>query len=305
MIKIISAQKFPNDTVIAAVKLCNEFNKNGQECILYGLDNWHIDKCKSEPISSFKIKDNDTIIVFDYPIYSYDDFFNLNKKIRNLYELKKVRFFRKIKLLFKNKLRKFRNYIRGCVYRKLRNVKFIFNVQTIDNIDVLKVSKFYDKINFIGEEYLDKSISKYFIAPNHHDKVIFVDNKLSKNAAIIGDIYAGNDIEYSIDKAIKDGMEKIMIYGFMRDPIYFYKKIEPLFKEYANKLEMAGFSDDYQKILSSVSDVYLFPKNKVISNVVNYCQMANVKLHCNENVIAAKNLDEAVIFKIWKKELNL
>jgi hypothetical protein len=303
MIKIIAAQNIPSSIVMSGVTLCNAFNQSGHECIFYGLDNWRIDKCKTKPLTKFKIRKSDIIIVLGLPITSYDDFFCLNAKVRNLYVTKK----KKLSRILQLKIRKFYNHLRGLYRRKFQNVKFIFSTSEIGDFDLSKISSFYDKIHLTNSELLDSDIKNYFICPaiQNEELKIIPKQKSQKIAGVIGEICRYKGIASSINEALKDGAKEVIIYGFMQDPVYFYQEIEPIAKKHDGKIKLAGFVQNYQEIFDSVSDVYFYPTTKIATNLPKYCQIASVNFHGNQNVISMQYLNNNSIMDNWTKELGL
>ena len=196
--------------------------------------------------------------------------------------------------------------MRGLYRRHFQNVKFIFSTSEIGNFDLFALAKFYDKIHLTNSELLDDGIKNYFICPNigGGDSKIISSPKTQKIAGIISEICAYKGIENSITEALKDGAKQIIIYGFMQDPVYFYKEIEPLMKIHNGKIKLAGFVSDYQEIFNVVSDVYFYPLKKVVSDLPKYCQIASINFHGNQNVITMQHEDTAPIVDVWVKELG-
>ncbi|MES2677053.1 MAG: hypothetical protein V4612_01890 [Pseudomonadota bacterium] len=303
MIKIICPQNIPSNITVSGVALCNALNQNGYEAIFYGLDNWHLDKCKTAPLYKFRVRKSDTIIVLGFPITSYDDLFCPNKKIRNLYITKRKTLVRVIRF----QVKKFYSYLRGLYFRNFCGVKLIFSASEIADFDLAKIAKFYDKVHLSSAELVEKNIQNYFICPtiDGADLKIIPQPKSQKIAGIIGEICTYKGIDISINQALKDGAEQVIIYGFMQDPVYFYKQIEPIMKSSAGKIKLAGFVQDYQEIFDRISDVYFYPTQKVVSDLPRYCQMASVNFHGNQNVLKMQHANESEIIKIWTKELGL
>ena len=65
MIKIITGWSNPGGSTVAHINLCNLFNQNGMDCILYGPHDWHLDKCRADKIDNGRI-DKDDIIISHY-----------------------------------------------------------------------------------------------------------------------------------------------------------------------------------------------------------------------------------------------
>ena len=45
-VKIVSGWTDPGGSTISFINLCNLFNTNGHDCVLYGPHEWHLDQCK-------------------------------------------------------------------------------------------------------------------------------------------------------------------------------------------------------------------------------------------------------------------
>ena len=82
MIKIVSGSSIPVGSTVALVNLCNQFNRRGYDCILYGPDRWHLDKCTAGTIADFSPEDGDVIIVHHIRLFSFRELYTLGEKIR-------------------------------------------------------------------------------------------------------------------------------------------------------------------------------------------------------------------------------
>lgn len=69
MIKIITGHSDGGGSTIAHINLTNLLNDNGYDCILYGRDEWHLDKCKSGLLIDVQIYEDDIVIVHFLPIH--------------------------------------------------------------------------------------------------------------------------------------------------------------------------------------------------------------------------------------------
>ncbi|MFT7098327.1 MAG: hypothetical protein ACJAS6_000179 [Rickettsiales bacterium] len=303
MIKIISSYNAPTSETLAGIELCNALNERKLECIFYGLDNWSINKCRTEPLSKFKLRKNDVLIVFGEPILCYGDFFRLNKKFRGFGSEKH----KNISRVLKTKIKKFYSKIRGFYYQHVGEVKLIFSSSQAGDFNLEKAAKFYDKIHLTDKDLLVDKVTNYFICPNiDGDKLAITINQNSKRiAGIVGDICKENGILESIIEALKDGFTEVIIYGFMKDPVYFYTKIKPLLKEQNGKIKLAGFVQSYQEIFDVVSDIYFYPNEKLVSNLPNYSKISGLIFHGNKNILSTKYMNNSEISDIWAKELGV
>jgi len=62
MIKLVSGWTRPGGGTIANIALTNLLNENGVECIFYGPDEWHLDKCKGGLLKDALFYEEDTVI---------------------------------------------------------------------------------------------------------------------------------------------------------------------------------------------------------------------------------------------------
>jgi hypothetical protein len=300
MIKIISSEKVPSSLLISSVALCNALNDKDLPSIFYGLDNWHTDKCVSAPLSNFRVRKGDIIITVGFAANSYEDLFCVNKKLRGLYSLRRKKFTRTLKA----KLRNIYYYLKGFYYLKIKGAKLIFSCNEDGNFDFNKISKIYDKVHF-SDDSLVSNAKNYFICPNISQKEIISSvSEKEKIAAIVGGICDSGGILESINKALKDGAQEILIYGFMKDPVYFYSKIETLMKEHSGKIKLVGFVANYNEIIGSARDVYCLPNKKIVSDLECYFEGSNVVFHSNNNLIKSKYLDKDKIVGIWSTEFQ-
>jgi hypothetical protein len=131
-------------------------------------------------------------------------------------------------------------------------------------------------------------------------------NKPDKVAGIIGTVDPNKQVEISIQKAVDDGMNKIIIFGKINDFNYYTEKVEPLVKKY--NVVLAGHVDDKQWMYNSISDVYHSSKSECLSYVRNECNLMGINFHGNEST-DKKGYDDyptnQQILEKWKKELEI
>jgi hypothetical protein len=204
---------------------------------------------------------------------------------------------------FTNFIRKVRNSIKGYYYTKRKGVKLFLSLSGTENYDVRKSFDLYNKIRVKNEE--SKIKNSFFCPYINNYQLKKTAKKSSKIAGVIGDISNENQLEKSIENAISDGMKKVIIYGYMKDPLYFYEKIVPICSKYKDKVQFAGAVENLQEIYDNISDVYFSPAKKIVSYIPSQCKIANVKFHGNDNVLDAKILSEEEIVSIWRKNLNV
>jgi hypothetical protein len=167
----------------------------------------------------------------------------------------------------------------------------------------------YEYIHYVSQPQKDyhKVEHPNFILPNLLDNLIPSENKPIKIAGIIGSIDRNKNVHESIIRAIRDGMNKILIYGAITDGNYFKLSVEPLIKKFKGKIEVKGIESDKQKIYNSVSDVYSSSLSEVWGYIERECELTNTIYHGNE---ATKNnfnikMSNSVILENWVNYLGL
>ena len=61
-VKIVSGWSGPGGSTTVFVNLTNYFNSNGLDCIFYGPQDWHMNRCKSGKLSELKLEEDDILI---------------------------------------------------------------------------------------------------------------------------------------------------------------------------------------------------------------------------------------------------
>lgn len=292
MIKIVSGHSYPSGPTLALVNLCNQFNYRGHACVFYGPDNWHVDKCISGKLSDFTTEIGDTIILNDIALLSIDDLANINALVEESGKGRLLKVIREITLKF-------------LPPRKPRNYKLFLTCLSDDGLPCSSVRfSLFQKIHFASSFLEGYSRTTYpkFISPSFNNGLNQTEHKPIKVAGIIGSVKKHNNVAAAVEKALLDGMETVIIFGYMKDPVYYYDKIVPLTTKYPRRIKYAGFVDDKQKMYDAVSDVYL-SVSKPWSMVGQECAMTNTRFHAPASAEGGMANDQ--IFAIWKNELAL
>lgn len=295
MIKIVSGFSIPVGSTIALVNLCNQLNDRGHSCVLYGPDNWHMDKCKSAKLSDFYPENGDIIVVHNIKLFSAVELYKIQDKIG---ELRKRTRFNLLKNIFGR-------HLPGS--RKHAGIKLILSCQENDQFPIRRLNyALFDKIHYAHGSQIDyhKIEHDHFVCPNFGNHLIASEHKPIKVAGVIGSIRKENKTDISIEKALQDGMKIVTLYGYLIDPVYYYKQIVPLVKKYPGKIRFAGFMDDKQKIYDSLSDVYC-TVDRAWSLVKKECALTNTRYHGPDISIEEGSMTNDQIFNVWEKELGL
>lgn len=295
MIKIVTGSSVPIGSTVALVNLCNQFNSRGFNCILYGPDNWHMDKCVSAKLCDFHPSHNDVTILNNIKIFSLSDLLNVHDRHKtfddgnwytSILDLTRKLFSRT---------------------RPSGNMKLILSCQSHDGFSIKTLNyAVFDKLHYLSvSQWNDHKINRpHFIVPNFIEELSVSEQKPARVAGIIGTIREENSTALSIELAIQDGMDKVMVYGYLLDPIYYYQEVDPLTKKYPARIKFAGFIDDKQSIYNSISDVYCSIR-KPWSMVKRECLLTNTRYHGpgssnNDNIMTNDDT-----FKVWMEELGL
>ena len=246
MIKIVSSSSVPAGSTVALVSLCNRLNASGYECRLFGPDHWHLDKCKSGKLAAFRPEKGDVVVVHDIGLHSVSD----------LNDLKAT-----IKACRSNRWRDvLRRTARACFAsaEKPDDFTLVLTCQGDGRSARQTNLSLFHKIHCLSDaqQIPRKAKLPVFVCPNLVNDLKKSENKPAKVAGVVGTIRRENRLEQSIRRAFEDGMETVILYGYLADPIYYYNDVRPVAEQYPGKVKFAGFIDDKQKLYDSVSDVY-------------------------------------------------
>jgi hypothetical protein len=294
MIKIVSGFSIPAGSSVALVHLCNHFNQGKHDCVLYGPDHWHLDKCRAADISDFHPEKGDIIIVQGIHLYSAAELYRIQDKIE---KPKKRAWLKSLK-------GEMTGWLPGS--QKHDGIKLILSCQEND-FPPIRQSQYalFDKIHYVSASQIkdDRSAHNHFVCPNFCDLLGPANNKPAGVAGVIGSIRRENQTDASIEKALQEGMETVNIYGYLFDPVYYYNKIEPLTRKYPGKIRFAGFIDNRQKMYDSLSDVYCNPR-KSWSLVRWECRLTGTRYH-GPGLDEEDSMTNDRIYDVWKRELEL
>ncbi len=295
MIKIVSGFSYPAGSTLALVNLCNQFNDRRHECIFYGPDRWHLDKCKSASTADFCPESGDIIIAHNIILFSSADLYKIHDQIEKLRK-KTGRSSLKEMIL---------KMFPGS--RKHAGIMLILSCQENVLFPISRLNHaLFDKIHYVHESQIHyhKVKHDHFICANFDNPLIASRQKPDKVAGVIGSIRKENRTDLSVEKAMQDGMNTVILYGYLFDPVYYYDTIEPLTKKYPGQIKFAGFVDDRQKVYDSISDVYC-AVSKPWSLVKVECNMTHTRFHGPDIDKKEESMTNDQIFSVWKKELEL
>ena len=164
----------------------------------------------------------------------------------------------------------------------------------------------FDKIRFISEDQKKWQGKDGTVIPNAVNGVKDSGDHPEGIAGIIGTVCPLKQTHISIERALKDGCKKVLIYGNSLDEKYFNDSIQPLLSD---EVVYMGMELDRQKIYDSLACVYQSNSDELpeaFGRVRAECIRAGIPYHGNENATTEFELwDEDKIFDAWKEFLEL
>ena len=174
--------------------------------------------------------------------------------------------------------------------------------------EVADVKQYWDEVVFLHDkhrEYHNRYLGKFSIIPNLKENLFSIEKpELDKVAGIIGTIEDRKQTHISIQRAINDGCEKILLYGHIGDKNYYQTNVKPLMSN--SIVILMGHSTNKQDMYNSIGRVYHSSKGEVACLVKDECYLTNTKFFGNqetENEISKLNNNE--ILQLWKQTLTL
>lgn len=161
--------------------------------------------------------------------------------------------------------------------------KVIFSLHEKNLFEIANVKPFWDEVIFLHEEhrrYHHRFNGDYSIIPNLKEILESRDKThLDKIAGIIGTIDENKQTHISIERALKDGCEKVYVFGAISEPQYFESKVRPLFSD---KVIYVGHTDNKQEMYDMIGRVYHSSISEVACLIKDECQSTNTKFFGNK-----------------------
>lgn len=299
MIKIIASNKYYCDEITYLINLCKFLNKNGITTEFYAPDLKYAKDNYMKDISEFVPVKNDTVLVYDIPLKTINDLFDLDY-ILNPPVLKKNKLKYKIKLKLSQNLRQIRKNIAP---QKEKNFKLIA-VLPSNNKDFFEKSNknLFDKI-IVSSETQNKLNNKFIVIPAIESDIDYQPEKENKIAGIIAPVCEFSNIEKAVQQAMSDGMERINIYGYMKNPVYYNKNLSKLIMNCKGKIKYYGNIDE-NIIYNTVSDIYDYSEYRTSDLLEKNCKKAHVNLHSNKENKSNEDTDITEFFKELKNIIS-
>jgi hypothetical protein len=188
--------------------------------------------------------------------------------------------------------------------------KVVLSCHEKDVFEVGNIRPFWDTVVFLNEKqrkYHKNYFGPYEIIPN--TKVPFEkkpkSDEAKKTAGIIGSFDVNKQTHISIERAVNDGFEKVLLFGGVSDQEYYNEFVKPLVDKYDNVSEY-GFIADKQEMYDMIGTAYLSSKSEVASLVKDECYSTGTEFKGNHatNNDTVEMTNEEVVEK-WIKVLGL
>jgi hypothetical protein len=170
--------------------------------------------------------------------------------------------------------------------------------------DFSKVDWYWDEAIFLHQQHKDfhqNYTGNYTIIPNLKENLVSKNKEeLDLIAGVIGSIEDRKQTHLSIERALNDGCEKVLLFGQIGDTQYFEDFVKSKIDD--NKVILLGPSTDKQSMYDSVGRVYHSSKGEVACLVKDECYSTGTKFFGNEETEnEVSTLTNEEILKLWEK----
>lgn len=184
--------------------------------------------------------------------------------------------------------------------------KVVLHCHEKNLFEVGHIKQYWDEVVFLNERHRDYHnlyTGPYTIIPNLRPNLSASDKTgLDGIAGIIGSFDENKQTHVSIQRALADGCDKVLLFGEPKGE-YFERYVKPLCSD---KVIVKGFLSDKQEIYNQIGSVYHSSISEVACLVKDECEVTNTIFNGTE---ATNNppvlLHNGEIIQKWKEILNL
>lgn len=269
MIKILSSWTNMGGSTVAFLRLCKLFNEKGHECEFYGGHDWHISRAdgKGKKMGDFNPSESD-ILITHYMLLGDD------------------------------------------VPRK-RHVLSLHETNQYDLKELGSMNKsvdMWDAIHYVSNsQRAYHAVNKtYQIIPNIVEVIgdYFPRSKLLHPVAgVIGSVDAHKQTHLSIERALKEGYDKIKIFGPINDIPYAMEHNDLI---YHKKVEIMGYVEDQAAMYGQITKVFHSSKRETFNFIKAECDQIGMLYDGLESAESGAEVwDKDRIFEAWILLLEL
>jgi hypothetical protein len=172
-----------------------------------------------------------------------------------------------------------------------------------------KIPTHWDEVVFLHENHRNfhnDYLGEYRIIPNLKETLFKGSKKpnVENIAGVIGTIETRKQTHKSIERAINDDCEKVLLFGKIGEQPYFENFVKPWLED--QRVELIGFSEKKQDMYDSIGRVYHSSMGEVACLVKDECFLTGTLFFGNEQTEhEVSELSNDDIFELWVKILNL
>lgn len=182
--------------------------------------------------------------------------------------------------------------------------KMIYSCHESD-IDPLwkKDLSMYSKVHYVSrwQQQFHNTKKSYFILPNILEDLIKNPKPSIKIGGVVGSIDANKQTHKSIEDALNDGCEKVLLFGGVTDGNYFENYVKHLISD---KVILMGVFNNKQEMYDMVTDVYQNSIRETWGFVAGECLITGTKYH-NNGMCNFEFMKKDDILSRWIKECGL
>ena len=161
--------------------------------------------------------------------------------------------------------------------------KVILSIHEKNLFELSSVNQYWDEVVFLHKghkEYHNSYDGPYSLIPNLKEQFEKIGKpELDLTAGVIGTIDENKQTHVSIQRALNDGCEKVMIFGSISEPNYYELKVKPLLSD---KVIYMGYVDGKQEIYNMIGRVYHSSISEVACLIKDECYTTGTKFFGNE-----------------------
>lgn len=136
----------------------------------------------------------------------------------------------------------------------------------------------YSKVVYVSkwQQEFHNVKKSYTIIPNILEDLIKNEKPKDKIGGVVGSVDRNKQTHISIQNALKDGCEKVYLFGKVTDQSYFDEYVKCLISD---KVVLYGYSENKQSMYDMVTDVYQSSIRETWGYVAGECQITGTKYH--------------------------
>lgn len=189
-------------------------------------------------------------------------------------------------------------------HRPEKSKKVILSCHEKEIFPVKKIKSFWDEIVYVSNSQMfwqgvPGTVIPNVITPIQRNR----EDKSTNIAGIIGTIDRNKNTHISIQRALADNCDKVILFGIVTDNVYWEQDVKHLID--GNKVIFKGYVDNRDEMYSSIDVVYQSSDSECASLTSQECKSAGIEFRGNKNIEEVTTLvSNSDILEKWKKVLD-